>query len=99
MGSNEYSKTKLSQLIESKFRTAAIGTLASVEDSFGALWGHGKEEYDLSETQVKNRAVWQQLRTEILDKIHDQKRQILHELDQYGVEWNRYQIQFIPRNS
>ena len=94
MGVNQYSKEKFIQLLEAKTKTAAIGTLASIEESFGKLWGH--DQNDPSEGQMQNREAWQQLRTEILDKIHEQKRQLINELEQYQMEWTRYQVEFLP---
>ena len=73
-----------------------IGALSSIEDHLGFLWGHKSDEA-LSEEQEKMRQLYEELRSEILDKGNTQMRNIDTELTQYDVTWNRYQYQ-IPVN-
>lgn len=69
-----------------------IGALSSIEDHLGFLWGHKSDEA-LSEEQEKMRQLYEELRSEILDKGNTQMRNIDAELTQYDINWNRYQYQ------
>lgn len=92
---NDYSKSRLLKLIEEKFQTAAIGSIASIETKFGELWGHGEQPENVTQAQANNRGGWQSLRKEILDKVHEQKRKLINELENYSVKWDRYHMEFI----
>ena len=69
-----------------------IGALSSIEDHLCFLWGHKSDEA-LSEEQEKMRQLYEELRSEILDKGNTQMRNIDAELTQYDINWNRYQYQ------
>ena len=88
----EKSKDRLAKNCKKKIQTTMIGALSSIEDHLGFLWGHKSDE-SLSEEQEKMRLVYEELRSEILDKGNTQMRNIDTELTQYDVTWNRYQYQ------
>ena len=88
----EKSKDRLAKNCKKKVQTTMIGALSSIEDHLGFLWGHKSDEA-LSEEQEKMRQLYEELRSEILDKGNPQMRNIDAELTQYDINWNRYQYQ------
>ena len=88
----EKSKDRLAKNCKKKVQTTMIGALSSIEDHLGFLWGHKSDEA-LSEEQEKMRQLYEELRSEILDKGNTQMRNIDAELTQYDINWNRYQYQ------
>ena len=88
----EKSKDRLTKNCKKKIQTTMIGALSSIEDHLGFLWGHKSDEA-LSEEQEKMRQLYEELRSEILDKGNTQMRIIDSELTQYDINWNRYQYQ------
>jgi len=52
---------------QKRLRTTFIGAIASMEKHFGSLWGHGKNERDLTDEERWWRERWNRCRTEILD--------------------------------
>lgn len=47
--------------------TAGIGALERFEKHFGAVWGHGKQDADLTDGERHWSGVWQDARGAILD--------------------------------
>ena len=88
----EKSKDRLTKNCKKKIQTTMIGALSSIEDHLEFLWGHKSDEA-LSEEQEKMRQLYEELRSEILDKGNTQMRNIDAELTQYDINWNRYQYQ------
>ena len=83
------SRDRLSKIAKKKIETTMIGALSSIEKNLGFLWGH-EEQRDLTpeEQHVKN--IYDQIRSEILDKGNNQIRNLEAELAQYEVTWLRY---------
>ena len=88
----EKSKERLNKNCKKKLQTTMIGALSSIEEHFGFLWGHESDE-PLSEDQEKMRLVYEELRSDVLDKGNTQIRNIDAEFTQYDITWNRYQYQ------
>lgn len=76
------SKARLSESVKKRIKTTMIGAISSIEDKLGFLWEDNPKMFDL----------YQQLRSEILDKGNDQVRSIDGELSQYEISYNRYQV-------
>lgn len=91
----ENSKKRLMTNIDKKFQTTMIGSLAQFEEFFGNLWGHGLPLDRLSSTQVENRKIWEEVRTNILNNGNNQARAARDEIAQYTMTWNRYRTEFI----
>ena len=85
------SRDRLSKIAKKKIETTMIGALSSIEKNLGFLWGH-EEQRDLTpeEQHVKN--IYDQIRSEILDKGNNQIRNLEAELAQYEVTWLRYHM-------
>jgi hypothetical protein len=80
------SRTRLQRITTTKMRTAFIGALSAVEQSFGELWRHSK-----SVDSERWRQVWETCRGLILNNGNTQLRAVESELLQYTVSWNRCQ--------
>jgi len=79
------SRKNLSNNLKKKIQTTMIGALSSVEKHFGFLW----EDEDIPEDkkiQMKN--IFEELRSEILDKGNHQLRNVDSELSDYTVSLN-----------
>jgi|TARA_R100000008_G_C3513187_1_gene129926 hypothetical protein len=91
------SKIRLKKDIKKKIETTMIGALASVEKYFGSLWGFDAPNPTQEQAQMKE--VFEELRSEILDKGNAQIRNAESEVENYDVTWNKYHINIpIQRN-
>lgn len=80
--------------IETRFKTIMIGSLARVEEYFGYLWGHGKQE--LTDRQKEFKVLWDELRNEILNHGNFHIRKGLDEIeDILNEDDQRYSYKFI----
>lgn len=87
---NESSQKRLLRILEKKLQTSFIGALSQFEQFFGHLWGHRRDESELTPEQLEMRDKWNQARTFILNNGNNQIRAIQSELSQYTVSWNRF---------
>ncbi len=91
------SKDRLKKIAQAKVKTTMIGALSVVEKTFGFLWGldeFGNESgRELTENERLLKEMFEKARNEILDNGNTQLRNLLIELEQYDVHWNRYSIQ------
>ena len=70
-----------------------IGSLARIEDYFGYLWGHGKDE--LTDRQ-KNLKLWDELRNEILNHGNFHIRKGLDDIHEIvDMQDRKYEYNFI----
>ena len=88
---NERSKTRLKKEIKKKIQTTMIGSLSSIEKYFGFLWGE-ESDGELTKDQIRMRDIFEDMRTEILDKGNIQIRNADAEIESYDVTWNKYQM-------
>jgi hypothetical protein len=84
------SKKRLQRILEKKLKTAFIGAIAAFEEYFGKLWGHDKNDDDLTEREIQFQKLWELARTKILNNGNNQLRALETELDHHTVKWNRY---------
>lgn len=83
------SKQRLLKATKKKVQTTMIGALDSVEKHLGFLWN--VENPGLQENQLRN--IFEDLRSEILDRGNNQMRSLENEFSHYDVTWKRYNIQ------
>lgn len=88
----EKSKKRLGTIIGTKIKTSFIGAISSCENNFGFLWGHGKNEEELTEEEISMKEIWEEIRTEILDNGNTQLRAASNEIGNYSITWDRYSI-------
>jgi hypothetical protein len=89
-------RERLKTIISKKIDTTMIYPLSQFEAAFGELWGNGKDESELTDTERLYRAKWKQCRNNILNNGNQQKRNANAELNMHEVTWLRYQAVFIP---
>lgn len=89
-----YFKELLKSHIATKFKTTIIGSISKFEDLFGELWGMGLQPEELNAEQRYWREKWSLARTEILNNGNSQSRAASSEIDQYNVEYNKYEYNF-----
>ena len=87
----ETSKDRLYKISKKKVETTMIGALSSIEKDFGFLWGHESQE-DLSPEEQHIKSIYDEVRSEILDKGNNQIRNLESEISQYEVKWLRYHM-------
>ena len=88
------SKKRLKNITDKKFNTCFIFPLSEFETVFGSMWGHGLSEEELNVEQKMNRAKWEQVRMNVLNKGNAQRRALQTEIDLYDVKLNRYHMEF-----
>jgi hypothetical protein len=90
----EACRRRLDKIITTKIRTSFVGAIAKFEESFGFLWGHGKQEDELTEEERTMRELWDQTRTAVLNNGNNQLRGAQNEIQLHVVSWNRHQLEF-----
>ena len=89
---NKRNRDSLQEKIESKIKTTMIGSIASIEEEFGFLFGHGKESLTKEEHAMYK--LFQQLRTRILDLGNEQIKRMKLDLDLFEVKGPVYKYTF-----
>jgi len=84
-GLMEVSKNKLYQVAKKKILTTMIGALDSIEKSFGFLWS-GEDTTE----QKQMRLIYDQIRSDILDKGNTQIRNLEAEFSNYDIVFKKY---------
>lgn len=74
----KHKSNKTEKIIKKRILTTMIGALARFENSFGYLWGI--DNPNPTQDQLNNEAIWEKLRTEILDHGNNQIRGAILEL-------------------
>ena len=87
----EISRDRLYQIAKKKIQTTMIGALSSVEAHFGFLWGIGEDE-DFTPEQEQIKAIFEEARSEILDRGNTQIRNLEAEISNYDINSKRYTI-------
>ena len=85
----EVSKDRLFQIAKKKIQTTMIGALDSIEKSFGFLW---QTDGELTQEQVQLKSIFENARSEILDRGNTQIRNLEAEFSHYDVSWKRYTV-------
>ena len=87
----ELSKDRLVKIAAKKIKTTMIGALSSIEKTFGFLWSHNSD-IDLTEEQRHMKELYENMRSDILDRGNSQIRNLEAELSHYDITWKRYQV-------
>lgn len=91
------SKLRLKKDVKKKIETTMIGALASIEKFFGSFWGHNEESKTPEHAAIKE--VYEELRSEILDKGNMQIKNSELDIENYDVTWNKYHYNIPIQNS
>lgn len=84
-------KQRLKTIASKKLDTTMIFPLGEFEKTFGFLWGHGKQDTELTNDEINNKRKWAECRDNILNNGNKQKRGLMKELDMCTVVWHGYQ--------
>jgi|LakMenE01Jun11ns_1017448.scaffolds.fasta_scaffold9957778_11 hypothetical protein len=84
----EMSRERLLNAAKKKIQTTMIGSLSTVEKHFSFLWD--VENPTAEQDQLKN--LFEDLRSEILDRGNTQIRNLENEFSNYDIVWKRYSI-------
>ena len=87
----EVSKERLLKISKKKIQTTMIGALSTVEKYFGFLWGHESPDA-LTPEQEHMKELYDQVRSEILDRGNNQGRNLETEFMNYEINYLKYQI-------
>ena len=87
----DVSKDRLLKISKKKVQTTMIGALSTIERVFGFLWGHD-ETLELTPEQEHMKELFEEVRSEILDRGNNQARNLEAEFANYEINWLRYQI-------
>ena len=74
---------ELSKYCQTAIRTTMIGSLDTIEDKLGHMWGNGSLPATSEEQAM--REVFQEIRSEILGKGNDQIRNVEAKFDEYKI--------------
>lgn len=72
--------------LSKKVTTVNIGAISQFETYFGILWGHGKYDHELTETEREWRDIWNDCRKMILDNGNSQLRLVQQLLNRYDLK-------------
>lgn len=87
-------KDQLRHLVKKRIDTTMIGSLASIEKYLGFLWGHNSDG-DLTPEQERLADLYEDLRSEILDKGNNQIRNFDTDFETFEVSNIRHYL-FLP---
>ena len=93
----EVSKDRLLKISKKKIQTTMIGALSTVEKYLGFLWGYESSE-ELTPEQEHLKQIYDEVRSEILDRGNNQARNLEAEFANYDINWLRYQITLPVKN-
>jgi hypothetical protein len=67
--------------------TTMIGALNELEETMGALWGHGKHVNELNIEQKRNRDLWNQARQAILDRGNEAAEKASYHINRFTINY------------
>ena len=85
----EISKTRLYEISRKKIQTTMIGALDTIEKSFGFLWEAAGE---LTPEQSQLKKIFEEARSQILDRGNAQMRNLKAEFVNYDINWKKYSL-------
>ena len=88
----ELSKDKLFKAARKKIQTTMIGSLSTLESSFGFLWGFDVAEEDKTSEQKKIYEIYEDARAQILDRGNTQIRNLESEFVNYDIIRKKHYI-------
>lgn len=82
----EMSREKLLNISKKKIQTTMIGAISSIESHLGFLW-----DVDNPTAEQKSlRNIFEEMRSEILDRGNTQMRNLENEFNSYDITWKKY---------
>lgn len=72
------------KILIKRFQTTMIGALFEFEKTFGYLWGHDKNENELTDKEIDFLDRWDFTRNQILNNGNHQLRKAITDLDKHS---------------
>tara|TARA_R110000824_G_scaffold2865_4_gene13042 strand:+ start:1491 stop:1871 length:381 start_codon:yes stop_codon:yes gene_type:complete len=94
----DVSKDKLFKASKKKVQTTMIGSLSTLESSFGFLWGADVPEEDKTSEQKKLYEIYEEARAQILDRGNTQIRNLESEFVNYDIVRKKHNITLPVKN-
>ena len=88
----DMSRDKLFKTAKKKIQTTMIGSLSTLESSFGFLWGTETEDEDRTLEQKKLYEIYEEARAQILDRGNTQIRNLESEFVNYDIVRKKHYI-------
>lgn len=88
----DLSRDKLFKAAKKKIQTTMIGSLSTLEASFGFLWGFDIPEEDKTPEQKKIHEIYEEARAQILDRGNTQIRNLEAEFVNYDIVRKKHYI-------
>ena len=88
----DISRDKLFKAAKKKIQTTMIGSLSTLESSFGFLWGFDIAEEDKTPEQKKIYEIYEEARAQILDRGNTQIRILEAEFVNYDIVRKKHYI-------
>ena len=88
----DMSRDKLFKAAKKKIQTTMIGSLSTLEGSFGFLWGFEADEEDRTPEQKKLFEIYEEARAQILDRGNTQIRNLESEFVNYDITHKKHYI-------
>jgi hypothetical protein len=82
-------------ILTKRFQTTMIGAIYEFEENFGYLWGHEKDDEDLTKQEENFRLKWENTRNQILNNGNNQLRKCIKDLSDHGS--TKYNYKFYNR--
>ena len=91
----ELSKDKLFGVAKKKIQTTMIGSISTIENHFSFLWDI--ENPTVEQRELRN--IFEEVRSEILDRGNTQIRNLENEFGNYEITWKKYtmNLPFVKR--
>ena len=88
----DLSRDKLFKAAKKKIQTTMIGALSTLENSFGFLWGLDVDEEDKTTEQKRIYEIYEEARSQILDRGNTQIRNLESEFVNYDIIRKKHYI-------
>lgn len=93
----EVANNELYQKSRKRLQTTMIGSLSTIEEFFGFLWGFGQAEEDITEEQKYMKNIYEKARSRILDRGNSQIDSLESDFTKYVIERKKFYIK-LPIN-
>jgi hypothetical protein len=93
----EVAHNELYQKSRKRLQTTMIGSLSTLEEFFGFLWGFGLPEEDITEEQKYMKNIYEKSRSRILDRGNTQIDSLESDFIKYTIERKKFYIK-LPVN-
>ena len=88
----DISRDKLFKASKKKIQTTMIGSLSTIEEQFGFLWGFDMPESERTTEQKKIHEIYEDTRAKILDRGNTQIRNLETEFINYDITRKKHFI-------